>query len=77
MMIMAEYAKRMVYMRMRTILVGNSVEKRPFGELRCRWEGNMKIYITDTVHGVEWIYLARNRLQWRAPVNILMNIWVI
>jgi hypothetical protein len=31
---------------------------------------------SETEDGMEWIYLAQDRDQWRALVNTLMNLWV-
>jgi hypothetical protein len=27
--------------------------------------------------GVEWIQLVQDRGQWRAPVNMVVNVWVL
>jgi hypothetical protein len=49
-------------------------QKRPLGRPRRRWEDNTKIYIGGTGRGdMVWIYLVRDRAQWRELVNMLMN----
>jgi hypothetical protein len=46
------------------ILVGKPEGKRPLGKPRCRWDG---------MHRIE---LAKERDQWRALVNMVMNLGV-
>jgi hypothetical protein len=59
------------------ILMGNPEGKRPLRKLRCRWVDNTKMNLREIGWGdVDWIDLAQDRDQWRAPVNTLMNIWV-
>jgi hypothetical protein len=59
------------------ILVGNPEGKRPLGRPRCRWVDNIKIYLRDIKwDSVDWIELAKDRDQWRALVNTVMNLWV-
>jgi hypothetical protein len=41
-----------------------------------RWEDNIKMDLKKQDEGVNWIQLARNRLQWRALVNTVMNLRV-
>jgi hypothetical protein len=56
-----------------TILVGKPEEKRP----RSRWEDNILMDLTVIgCSGMDWIDLAQDRNQWRAPVNMLMNLRV-
>jgi hypothetical protein len=41
----------------------------------CRCEGNIKMYLRETwIHEANWIRLARDRVQWRAFVNTVMNL---
>jgi hypothetical protein len=55
------------------ILVGKPKEKIPIQ----RWEDNIKMYITEIgCEGMDWINLAWNRVQWRALVNMVMNLRV-
>jgi hypothetical protein len=64
-------AKRNAY----GILVGKPEGKRPLGRLRCRWLDNVKIYLSKIGHsGMDCIDLVQNRNQWRALVNIIMNL---
>jgi hypothetical protein len=59
------------------ILVGKSKGKTPLGRPRRRWVDNIKMYLTEIGwHGMDWIYLAQDRDQWRALVNTVMNIQV-
>jgi hypothetical protein len=57
------------------ILVGKPEVKRPLGRSRRRWEDNIKMVIRVIgCGGMDWIYLARGRDQWRALVNTVMNL---
>jgi hypothetical protein len=58
----------------RRIWVGKSGSKRPLGRLRCRWDHNINTYFTENAGEVDWIYLAQDRVQWRALVNMIMNL---
>jgi hypothetical protein len=50
---------------------------RPLGRSRHKWEDNIKIDLTEIgSEGVDWIQLARDRVQWRAFVNTVMNLQV-
>jgi hypothetical protein len=41
---------------------------------RRRWVGNLKIDLRETGwDGIDWIYLAQDRDQWRALLNTVMN----
>jgi hypothetical protein len=46
------------------ILVGKPEGKRPFRRFGHRWEG------------VDRMHVARNRDQWQALANMVMNLWV-
>jgi hypothetical protein len=52
------------------ILVGKPEGKRPLGRPRRRWVNNIKI---DAGCGMDWIDPSRDRDQWRALVNTVMN----
>jgi hypothetical protein len=51
--------------------------KRPLGRPRRRWVDNIKIDLGEIGwDGMDWIELAQDRDQWRAPVNTVMNLRV-
>jgi hypothetical protein len=57
------------------ILVGKPEGKRPLGRPRSRWMDNIEMDLEEIGwDGMEWIYLAQDRNQWRALVNTLMNL---
>jgi hypothetical protein len=59
------------------ILVGKPEGKRPLGRRRRRWEDNIKLDLREIgIDGAIWIRLAQDKVQWRAFVNTVMNIWV-
>jgi hypothetical protein len=59
------------------ILVGKPEGKRPLGRPRHVWVDNFKMDIRETGWGgMDWIDLAQDRDQWRALVNMVMNLWV-
>jgi hypothetical protein len=59
------------------ISVGKTEGKRPLGRPRHRWEGNIKVYLRDIgLVGMDWVDLAQGRDQWRALVNMVMNLRV-
>ena len=52
------------------VLVGKPEGKRP----RCRWEGNIKMDLTEVgCGGMDWIKMAQDRERWSALVNVVMN----
>jgi hypothetical protein len=52
------------------ILVGKPEGKRPLGRLRRRWEDNIRIDLREIGWGgMDWIYLAQDRDQWKALVT--------
>jgi hypothetical protein len=60
------------------ILVRKSEEKRPFGRTRCRWKDNIRMDLREIGwKGLEWMHLAQDGDQWRAVVNVVMNLWVL
>jgi hypothetical protein len=59
------------------ILVVKTVGKRPLGKRRYRRGDNIKMELREIGWGcMDWIDLAEVRDQWRALVNMAMNIWV-
>jgi hypothetical protein len=59
------------------ILMGKPEGKRPLGRARHRWVDIIKIDLRKIGwDGVDWIDLAQDRDQWRALVNMVMNVWV-
>jgi hypothetical protein len=59
------------------VLVGRPKGKRPLRRLRCRWEDNIKMDLRDIgIDGVNSIWLAQDRVQWWAFVNMVMNLQV-
>jgi hypothetical protein len=59
------------------ILVGKPEGKSPLGRPRCRWVVNIKMDVREIVRGgMDWIDMAQDREQWRALVNIVMNLWI-
>jgi hypothetical protein len=58
------------------ILVGNPEGKRPLGRHRRRWE-DIRMDLRETGWcGMDRIDLAKDRDQWKALVNMLMNLRV-
>jgi hypothetical protein len=59
------------------VLVGRPESKRSLGRPRLRWEDNIKMDLREIgIDGKNWIQLARNRVQWWAFVNTVMNLRV-
>jgi hypothetical protein len=59
------------------ILVGKPEGKRPLGRPRRRWVDNINIDLREIGwDGMDWIDLAQDRDQWRALVNMVMNLRV-
>jgi 3-phenylpropionate/cinnamic acid dioxygenase small subunit len=59
------------------ILVGKPEGKKPLGRTIRRWVDNIKIDQRE----IEWddmgrMNLAQDRNQWRALMNMVMNLWV-
>jgi len=58
-------------------LVGRPKGKRPLGRPKCMWEDNIKMDLREKgINGVNWTQLDWDRVQWRAFVNTVMNLWV-
>jgi hypothetical protein len=65
--------KKNIYM----LLVGRPEGKRSLGRPRCRWVGNIKMGLEEIGWGgMGWIGLAQDRDQWKAFVNVIMNLRV-
>jgi hypothetical protein len=59
------------------VLVGRPEGKRPLERPRSRWQDNIKMDFREIrIDGANWIRLARDRVQWRAFVNMVMNLQV-
>jgi hypothetical protein len=59
------------------ILVGKLEGKRSLGRPRSKWVNNIKIDLREIGwDDMDWIDLAQDRDQWRALVNIVMNLRV-
>jgi hypothetical protein len=59
------------------VLAGRAKGKRPLGRPRNRWEDNIKMGLREMgIDGVNWIWLAQDRVQWQAFVNTVMYLWV-
>jgi hypothetical protein len=55
--------------------VGKPEGKRPLRRLRCRWVDNIKMDLREKGWGgMDWIYLAQDRDQWRALLNTVINL---
>jgi hypothetical protein len=58
------------------VLVGRPKGKTPLERPRRRWEDNIKMDVREIgIDGANWIRLARDRVQWQAFVNTVMNLW--
>jgi hypothetical protein len=59
------------------ILVGIPEGRRPLRRSRRRWVDNIKMDLREIQwDGIDWIDLDQDRDQWRALVNMVMNLWV-
>jgi hypothetical protein len=59
------------------VLVLRPEGKRPLGRPRRRWEDNIKMNLREIgIDGANWFRLAQVTVQWRAFVNIVMNLRV-
>jgi len=60
------------------VSIGKFKGKRPLGRPRHRWKDNTKLNPRDIgINGANWTQLAQDRVQWQAPVNTVMNPWVL
>jgi hypothetical protein len=54
-------------------LIDGNFWKRPLGRPRRRWVDNIKMDLREKGwDGVDWIYMAQDRDQWRALVNTVL-----
>jgi hypothetical protein len=52
--------------------------ERPLERFSCRWENNIKMDVKEIWHDeVDWIYVAQDRGQWWALVNMVLNLSVL
>jgi hypothetical protein len=59
------------------ILVGKPEGRDPLGRPRLRWMDNIRMDLRGIGwDGMDWIDLAQDRDQWRAVVNMVMNLRV-
>jgi hypothetical protein len=59
------------------VFVGRPEGKRPVGRPGHRWEDNIKLDLGEIgIDGANWIRLTQDRVQWRAFVNMVMNLRV-
>jgi hypothetical protein len=59
------------------ILVGKPEGTRPLGRPRRWWVDNIKMDLREIGwDGVDWIYKAQDRDQWRALLNTVLNLRV-
>jgi hypothetical protein len=59
------------------ILVGKPEGKRPLGRPSCTWVEDIKINLREIGRGgMNWIDVDQDRDQWRAFVNMVMNLHV-
>ena len=58
-------------------LVRRSEGKRPLGRSRRRLEDNINMDLREVGCDTEnWINLTQGRVQWRAYIRMIMNLWV-
>jgi hypothetical protein len=57
------------------VLVARPERKRPLGRPRRSCDDNIKMDFREIeINGANWIRLAQNKVQWRAFVNMVMNL---
>jgi hypothetical protein len=60
------------------LLVGKSQGKKSLGRSRHGWVDNIKMELGEVGWGgMGWIGLAQGRVQWRALVNVAMNLQIL
>jgi hypothetical protein len=58
-------------------ILGKPKGNRPLGRPTRRWVDSIKMDLREIGwYGVDWIELARDRDQWKALVNTVMNLQV-
>jgi hypothetical protein len=57
------------------IIVGKPERKRPLGKPRHWWVDNIKMDLKRD--RMDCVDVAHDRDQWRAPVNTVLNLWVL
>ena len=56
-------------------LSGTPTGKRPLGRPRCRWESNTRMDLKETgVNTRNWVDSAQDRDNWRALVDVALNL---
>jgi hypothetical protein len=59
------------------ILVGKPEGNKPIGRPRRRWVDSVELDLSEIeLDGTDWIDVAQDRDQWRALVNMVMNLRV-
>jgi hypothetical protein len=60
------------------LLVRKPEGKSPLGRPRCRWLDNIKMDLVVGIGlgGVDWIGLAQDRDEWKAPIDSVMSLYV-
>jgi hypothetical protein len=59
------------------VFVGKPEGKRPLERPRHRWEDGISMDLREADWGnMDWILLVQDRDQWRAVVNVVMNLQV-
>jgi hypothetical protein len=57
------------------VLVGGPEGKRPLERPTHSWEDNIRLDLRERgIDGANWSQLAQDRVQWRACVNMVMNL---
>jgi hypothetical protein len=60
------------------VLFGRTEGKRPLESPRRRREDNIKMDLWEIeIDGANWVWLAQDKVQWRACVNTIMNLRII
>jgi hypothetical protein len=60
------------------VLVGKPEGMRPLGRPRNTWENGIRIDLREIGWGdVDWVQLAWDRDQWKAVLNLVMNLQVL